>query len=277
MPLRKAFSVPHPPLLVEAVGGASAYEVQDSLAAIKQIADVVKSLEPATIVITSPHAPYLYDRFFVDKSEKTSGSFARFARPDVGLTKDNDVDFIERLAAVAEEAGLRLALGSAELDHGVLVPLSFIDAAWHDYKLVRIGLSEKSRDDQVRLGQIIRRLLDESDAPSVFIASGDLSHYLKSDGPYGLRPEGQLFDDHVRAIIESGDLKKLLAIPPHLVEDAGQCAYHSLLILLGVLGKDPVKTTVLAYDNHFGVGYLTSVLSPNENLLSQSEADNTTP
>lgn len=261
MPLKEAYIVPHPPLLVEAVGKESVKDVPGSFSGIKNIAERIAAIKPQTIVLTSPHAPYLYDRFFVDASDRVSGSFARFGAPHSTLEVKVDTAFVEKLRHEAKAEGIALSPAVSELDHGTLVPLSFISEAYSDFTLVRIGLSEKSKDDHVRLGRLIRRLLDQTVEPSVFIASGDLSHYLKSEGPYGYREEGQVFDDEIVDIVQSKRLERLLDIPSELIDRAGQCGYPSLLILHGVLGDDLVDADMLAYENTFGVGYLTARLA----------------
>ena len=40
---------------------------------------------------------------------------------------------------------------------------------------------------------------------AVFVASGDLSHKLRDDGPYGFAPEGPEFDRQITEAMAEGD------------------------------------------------------------------------
>ena len=74
-----------------------------------------------------------------------------------------------------------------------------------------MGLSALSVMDHYHMGKLITMVAEELDRRIVFIASGDLSHKLKEDGPYGFAKEGVQFD---REIVEG--LKKADFI--HLME-----------------------------------------------------------
>ena len=72
------------------------------------------------------------------------------------------------------------------LDHGTMVPLYFIEKEYHDFEIVRIGVSDLDIDIQVTFGKCIAKAIKEMNQKIVVIASGDLSHRLKADGPYGI-------------------------------------------------------------------------------------------
>ena len=73
------------------------------------------------------------------------------------------------------------------LDHGTMVPLYFLDQYDTDYKLVRIGLSGLPLTKHYELGQCIKKAAELLERNTVVIGSGDLSHKLKEDGPYGFQ------------------------------------------------------------------------------------------
>ena len=62
-----------------------------------------------------------------------------------------------------------------------------------DCPIVRMGLSGLSALAHYRLGQCVSEAVEALGRHAVFVASGDLSHKLKSDGPYGFAPEGPVF------------------------------------------------------------------------------------
>ena len=75
-----------------------------------------------------------------------------------------------------------------------MVPLYFINKVYTNYKLVRIGLSGLPLTDHYKLGQCLQKTANKLQRSIVIIASGDLSHRLKKDGPYGFNPAGPKYD-----------------------------------------------------------------------------------
>jgi AmmeMemoRadiSam system protein A len=89
----------------------------------------------------------------------------------------------------------------------------------------------------------------------VIIASGDLSHRLKKDGPYGFNPAGPKYDARIMEVMSKGDFLELLVFPPSLCEEAGECGHRSFTIMAGALDKMAVNSQKLSYEGPFGVGY----------------------
>ena len=56
MSILAAFMVPHPPMIVPAIGRGSEKQVETTIQAYEQVAREIAALKPDTIVITSPHA-----------------------------------------------------------------------------------------------------------------------------------------------------------------------------------------------------------------------------
>ena len=54
------------------------------------------------------------------------------------------------------------------------------------------------------------------------------------------------------------DTAGILNIDVDLQEEAGECGYRSLLILLGALDSREVDADVLSYEAPFGVGYMVA-------------------
>ena len=55
-----------------------------------------------------------------------------------------------------------------------------------------------------RFGQCIARAAQTLGRKTVLIASGDLSHKLSEDGPYGFASEGPVFDREVTKAMKNG-------------------------------------------------------------------------
>ena len=85
--------------------------------------------------------------------------------------------------------------------------------------------------------------------------SGDLSHKLKSDGPYGFVEEGPQFDAAVMENLGGADFLKLLTMDNKVCSRAAECGLRSFWIMAGALDKKAVRAEKLSYEGTFGVGY----------------------
>jgi len=95
----------------------------------------------------------------------------------------------------------------------------------------------------------------------VFIASGDLSHKLKDDGPYGYAPEGPVFDSLVTQAMAEGGFLRFLTMDPALCERAAECGLRSFQIMAGALDGLAVEAKLLRYEGVTGVGYGVAVFT----------------
>jgi len=89
------------------------------------------------------------------------------------------------------------------------------------------------------------------------VASGDLSHCLKEDGPYGLHPDGPKFDKDLIEALKKKDIETILKLND-LYPQAGECGLRSFCFLLGILQASGInwQPAILSYESPFGVGYL---------------------
>ena len=89
------------------------------------------------------------------------------------------------------------------------------------------------------------------------VASGDLSHCLKEDGPYGFRPDGPKFDKTLIEALKKKDIKTILKLD-EMYPEAGECGLRSFCFLLGILEESKIdyQPEILSYEGPFGVGYL---------------------
>ena len=56
MAIVAAFAVPHPPLIIPAVGGGRERDIQDTIDAYDEVGRRVAELAPETLVISTPHS-----------------------------------------------------------------------------------------------------------------------------------------------------------------------------------------------------------------------------
>ena len=89
------------------------------------------------------------------------------------------------------------------------------------------------------------------------IASGDMSHCLKEDGPYGFNPDGPKYDKVLINALKKKDIETILKLD-ELYPEAGECGLRSFCFLLGILEASGIdwQPEILSYEGPFGVGYL---------------------
>ena len=258
MPILGAFILPHPPIVVPEVGRGEEKKIAATAAACDRVAQKIAALRPDTIVVTSPHSVLYADYFHISPGKHAYGDLERFRAPTVRVRADYDTEFVSLLEREAGQRGVSAGTfgqTDADLDHGTVIPLHFVDRYFSGYRLVRIGLSGLPYAEHYRLGQCIAAVAAETGRRVVLLASGDLSHKLTADGPYGYAPEGPQFDRAVTAAMAEGDFLAMLQLSPELCDAAAECGLRSFLIMAGALDGLAVKSELLSYEGPFGVGY----------------------
>ena len=241
--------VPHPPILVPEIGRGEERKCQASSDAYHEIASRLVQAEVETVILVSPHAPLAKEGITLLTEEVVRGNFAQFGAVQVSFSFACDTtaiaQFQKDLSGVVSIQG--------PMDHGALVPLYFLQKAGWSGKVVLLGMPlERPEEYGLRMGQI----LDKLPGRYALVASGDLSHRLKEDGPYGFDSAGPEFDQAVLKALQR-DTKKLTSLPADLVEKAGECGYRSLRLALAAKEGAP---EVLSYEGPFGVGYMVADL-----------------
>jgi len=265
MPLLGAYIVPHPPLIVHEVGRGEEKKIQTTIEAYHEIAKRIASLKPETIIVFSPHAPSYSDYFHIASGAVALGSFKDFNAPEVRFNVDYDESLVKAISELAQKEKIpagTLGERNERLDHGVMVPLYFINQAYQDYKLVKISLSGLTPVTHYRLGKCIAQVIEKSGKKVVIVASGDLSHKLTRDGPYGYAKEGPEFDKQVTKAFAKGDFLSLLTMDENLCIDAAECGLGSFQIMAGCLDGLSVQSELLSYEGPFGVGYGVAAFTP---------------
>lgn len=258
MSIISAFIVPHPPLIVPQIGQGQEKAVGETIEAYHQIASRIAVLKPDTIVVTTPHSVLYSDYLHISPGLEAKGDFGRFGAGEVQFSVNYDAEYRESLLDLVNKNGIdagTLGEKSSALDHGTMVPLYFINQYYRDYRLVRISLSGLSRLTHYRLGKCLAQAAEQTGKRVIVLASGDLSHKLKAEGPYGYAPEGPEFDKEVTEAMAAGDFLRFMTLEEEICEAAGECGLRFFVIMSGALDGYAVKPELLSYQGTFGVGY----------------------
>lgn len=259
------FIVPHPPIILPEVGRGEEQKIEKTARAYRAVAGRIAQLKPDTIVITSPHSIMYADYFHISPGSEARGDLRAFGVGGVEVKVPYDEVFAKAIGIQAEEDGIPAGLlgeKDPKLDHGTLIPLRFLKPFDLSFEAVRIGLSGLPMIDHYRLGKSIAKAAEKLDRRIVIIASGDLSHKLKEDGPYGFAPEGPEFDADVTDAMNRGDFLRFLTYDPGFCEKAAECGLGSFAIMAGALDGVAVDAELLSYEGPFGVGYAVAAFKP---------------
>src|SRR5216684_368994 len=190
----------------------------------------------------------------VRRAAYAAGDLSRFRAPQVRVEAQVDVALASALVVDGQRAGFSLTWAEeTELDHGVVLPLHLLRRTMANKRCIFLGVSGWPFPRFVAFGAWLQtRLRDRS---AILIASGDLSHRLTPDAPYGFRPEGPVFDRLVIDALRERDWKQIEGLDPDLIEQAGECGLRPLGILLGAARAAGLDSQVLSYEGPFGVGY----------------------
>jgi len=181
--------------------------------------------------------------------------------PSVGSKKDREkvkktIDALEILGEKLKKAKPEtIIISSPHPDWGFNVPLFFLAK---DFKgeIKTYLMGTENPEYYFEQG---KKAYNEADKKIALIASGDMSHCLKEDGPYGFNPDGPKFDKAFVDLLKKKDIKGILKLDETYPE-AAECGLSSFSFLLGALEASKIdwKPEIISYEGPFGVGYLVT-------------------
>ena len=185
--------------------------------------------------------------------------------PSVGTEEDRQ----EVLKTIGALDGLAMKFKKAEPDTVIIsaphpdwgfnVPLHFIAKNFKG-EIETVLTDFESPAVHFERGKIFFEKLDKNKRYAL-VASGDPSHCLKKEGPYGFHPDGPKFDEALKKYLISKNIDSFLVLEREFPE-AGECGLRSFAFLLGVLTASGTdwQPKILSYEGPFGVGYLVANL-----------------
>ncbi len=184
------------------------------------------------------------------------------SKEEIGQVK-NTVDALRKLGGRLKKIGPDLiVISSPHPDWGFEVPLHFLAKGLRSRVETFQTRTDSPREHFNAGKDYYAKELANSKEKTAIIASGDLSHRLKADGPYGLHPDGAKFDKALIDGLKNIDVAAILALDDKYPE-AGECGLRSFCFVLGILKTSQVKwqPEILSYEAPFGVGYLVAKLA----------------
>lgn len=271
MSILNIYFVPHPPIIMNEIGGKDVDNVVETIEAYHKVARLIATDQPDTIIFITPHGMSFENGTCLYDDIKLRGDFEMFGSPQIEFHKNINQVLTRSIEASLEQEEITSIMVTPEiakqynrslkLDHGAMVPMYFIDQYYQNYDIVNVTPGNTSLIENYRIGMIISKLTN-NDSRCVMVCSGDLSHALKNSGPYAFHKSGPQFDQIVRDVVVNHDIEKLLTLSEDFIENAAQCGLRSFLMGFGALDGYEYKSELYSYEGPFGVGYMLARLAP---------------
>lgn len=208
------------------------------------------------------------------------GDFGDFGAPGVRVDLPGAGPARDAIARAARDEGVDVeVIHLRRLDHGALVPLTFlVEAGWSGPTVV-VGLPSSSThpspDELVAFGRAVARAT--GDRRWVVVASGDCSHRLIPGAPAGFDPRARELDLALKDIVARGHDEGLFAIDPALRELAAEDVVDTVAIAAAATNHGASGREVLSYEGPFGVGYLVALLHDEDHREQQPAPEERAP
>jgi len=217
----------------------------------------------------SPHPPIILPSVTEAKPRGEKRFISSTGSPEDRKQVKKTIENLENLGKKLKESNPdSIIISAPHPDWGFNVPLFFLAKDFKgEIKTYLIGLEKPNF--YFEEGKKLYKKLDKNKKYAL-IASGDLSHCLKEEGPYGFHPQGPKFDKDLIESLKKKDIEKILKLDD-LYPEAGECGLRSFCFMLGILEESGVnyQPEILSYEGPFGVGYLVA----NFTLLNSAEGN----
>jgi MEMO1 family protein len=184
--------LPHPPVIIPAVGGNRVKEVAKTKKALEEIAKRLKAIDIDSVVIFTPHGNVSQVAIPVYVNHVFEGNLGYFGADKPTFSFKGDPVLANEIIKEARSQNVEVShIGETFLDHGVIVPMYYPTIAGFKKPIVPVALSFIDMKDLFSFGECVRAASDRLGKKVAIIASGDMSHRLTLDAPAGFRPEGK--------------------------------------------------------------------------------------
>ncbi len=242
---------PHPPLLIPNIGKEKTDLVKETRQALDTLEQKLYTSRPDIIMIISPHTGLFENAFSVNAHNQFTSDFGEFGDLVTKKTWIGSPGLAAKIAHAGNTHGINIRLISDEtIDHGAAVPLYFLTDHLEEVKILPLGYSGFNRETHINYGVLLKELIMKSEKRIAVIASGDLSHNSNKSSSE--------LDQTLIELFEKRELEEIMNLDQDLIEQANECGYRSILILLGIVKNMNFKFEKLCYQAPLGVGYLTA-------------------
>ncbi len=249
--------VPHPPILIPAIGKENSARLEKTRLAYQELEHDLYAAQAETIIVISPHGPIQGDVFTINLSPEFKIDFEEFGDFSTRMELKGDVGLAYKIREALETKAPLQLISQLKLDHGSAIPLYMLAQNLKNIRVIPLYYSGLNLEAHFEFGRLLKQELMVNKNRIALIASGDLSHRLTKDAPAGYSPQGAKFDKKIAEYLQNKKAREVLRLNEKLISAAGECALRSIVLLLGILEGIEYEAEILAYEAPFGVGYLT--------------------
>ncbi|GIL16946.1 MAG: hypothetical protein BroJett040_06970 [Oligoflexia bacterium] len=252
----------HAPIVIPEIGQENAEACRKTTQAMQEAADFIVKENPDCLIVLSPHTPRYPEGFGFIQTEKLTGDFSRFGYPEISSQFTQDAKVLQAIASQAHKMNLTFrAQRPQDLDHGAMVPLTFLQRAGWAGNTVVISLPYEGDHKTLKdFGRSLRQASEDLNQKWVILASGDMSHRLIQGAPAGFHPGGVKFDQAVVGHLQSGNYQDLVLLPDSLRDQAAEDVVDTVEIAVASLDFQNKGHRFISYEGPFGVGYSVAIL-----------------
>ena len=189
MSINGFYLMPHPPIVIPNIGKGEEEKIKKTKDSLNLVALDIKEKSPEVVIVITPHGTMFGDAVALVYEDTIKGDLKKFGEHSISMeleihkkltSKTYELAIEEDIPSImATDDFLRKFNSKVEIDHGVFVPLYFINQALENYKIVHITYAPLSDLELYKFGICINKAVELIDVNAVLIASGDLSHRLK--------------------------------------------------------------------------------------------------
>lgn len=259
MPIINSAFLPPSPLLLPDIGKENSKILHKTSSAYQYIANLFEEAEIETIIIISQQNPYPSQRIAINVSSNLKLDFKDFGHIAENRTCSLALNLADNIhQAIGCHRAIRM-ISSENLDYGSAIPLYMLGDQFKKIKILPIYISPiLNKQDHYNIGITIKESLQVRTEKIAIIASGSLSNKLKKSSPDGYSPKGARFDNKLIEYLSKAEdsAEKIINIEEALADEVGDKSLKQLSMLLGIIGNT-YQNKILAYQNDFGIGYLS--------------------
>jgi AmmeMemoRadiSam system protein B len=252
--------VPHPPVLLPRLDNENAKKLAKTSEALEKLRANLEAANPDAIIIFSPHGKNLADAFAMNLVPSYKANFEEFGDFETKNEYKSDIMLAQEIQeSVHYVKKMPLAMTSDEnLDHGITIPLELLAKNLKNTAIIPIYPSMLDHKAHFDFGGRLKDVIVNHGKRIALIVSGDLSHRLTSDAPAGFSPKGKEFDEKIIELISHKNAVGTLNLDDEFVNEAKECGFHCILMLMGLMEKINYTPEILSYECPLGVGYMVA-------------------
>ncbi|MFA5211668.1 MAG: hypothetical protein WC414_04225 [Patescibacteria group bacterium] len=253
MSLVFAAHTPYSSLLVNSIAKESAEKLQATKNALKKIAEELYLARPQILVVICNEKKD--DYFSLNAATELFSNFEDFGEYDFKKKYFGANDFA---GLIKNNSEMKIKILNEEKnDISISIPLFFIAENLPNTKILVIYTADQTKKNYLEFGKVLKNIFIKSSRRIAILATGNMSHSLKTESPAGFTKEGLEYDKKIIELLEAHNSTGITNLDSDFVKNANESNYHSLLLLLSIIQNMNYEFKNLAYEAPFGVGYLT--------------------